>query len=636
MENEDNKHHQVSYLDHKLQKFLSKYNTFIDNLNKNKNALNQIYLLYNELLKIIDSFINEIKEKIEIIFPKENQIKDNYFYSTFKFINESLEKSMNDNRNLLMDLLSNLNSFLKGFKIENYAEFELSLKNIEEDKDKLEIKKKLFQESSKKVESEVLKKLIESFKKNEPFNEALESNDLFKELKINYLDYNLSLENVNKLIEDCNNKQKSILDMYDNFDSKYYEFINHTLDLFYVDQFTRNNLISNIIRKAKEMIILNNKNFLNHKEKKKNSTIYYKHFFDLLNFEKFESNINFLNVENNDEFNRFIFTIELFRKNIGDIYPDINIEKEKERNKIREKIFKLFKQTNNNISEEDKNNLYKLLNKNDYYQKLFLSILNRVRINIKYMKDKELITMIGNALNIIIETSGAKSEYDTVKLCILLSQTFYYEDDKKQKIYALELIKKNRWFHNENFWRNYIDLQIIKEFVKYQDINKERNLNIFMNNNVSDSIAKNINEILFSQLMPHINNMVELNVDKKLIVRVYEEFINKYNYLSQNNIDALYSVISQDKEEMNSLREEAKREKSLMYKNKIMESNDIKGKEEKEKGKENKVEINEIKEHKNEIIEEKNEIKENKNEIIKEKNEIKEIKENKNEIIEEK
>ena len=255
--------------------------------------------------------------------------------------------------------------------------------------------------------------------------------------------------------------------------------------------------------------------------------------------------------------------------------------------------------------------------------------------------------MISNIVNIIIDTSGSKKDYDTFKLCIILSQTFYYEVDKKQKIYILDFIKKNSWFHNADFWRNYIDLQIIKEFFKYQDINKEKNLNIFMKCNVSDKMAKNVAEILFSQLMPHITNMVELNVDKKLIVRICEEFINKYNYLDQNNIDTLYSVICQDKEEINSLREEAKREISLKYNNRIEEPGNIKEKEEKEnkenkKGiKENKNEIiekkNEIKENRNEIIEEKNEIKENNNEkIIKEKVEIiKEIKESKNEIIEE-
>ena len=149
-----------------------------------------------------------------------------------------------------------------------------------------------------------------------------------------------------------------------------------------------------------------------------------------------------------------------------------------------------------------------------------------MRSGSKFLEDKELIVMIGNILNIIIDTSETKKDYDTANLCIILSQTFYYEDDKKQKIYILDFIKKNSWLHNAEFWGHYINLQIIKEFFKYQENNKEINLNIFMENNISPNIVNNVAEILFSQLIPNINNMVELNVDKKIIARMCEEFIN--------------------------------------------------------------------------------------------------------------
>ena len=193
-----------------------------------------------------------------------------------------------------------------------------------------------------------------------------------------------------------------------------------------------------------------------------------------------------------------------------------------------------------------------------------------MRSGSKFLEDKELLVIIGNILNIIIDTSETKKDYDTANFCIILSQTFYYEDDKNLRIYILDFIKKNSWLHNAEFWGHYINLQIIKEFFKYQDTNKEVNLNIFMENNISPKIVNNVAEILFSQLIPNINNMVELNIDKKIIARMCEEFINKYNYLNQNNIDILYSLISQDKEEINSLRENAKREIIINNNNMIL------------------------------------------------------------------
>jgi len=646
MKNEENKQLRNSISDHIIQNFISKYDKFIDNANTKKNILIKIYSLYSELFTLINSFVNKIKGQTDVIFPKDYQEKDDYFFCTIKLINDTLEKTMKDDKNLLKDILPNLKSLLDKSKIENKnlnIELETTLKQIEEEKKKLEINKKSFKNSSEKVESDVLQKLVEAHKKNEPFNEALKSNDLLKELKTNYINYNSNLEKVNKLIEVCNNIQKSLLNMYDDYKSNYFEFTNSILKIFYINQSAKESLASKNKNDIKEMTILNNNNLLNSNKIKKMRENRHKKLVDLIQFENFDSKINFLNIQNNDEFNRCIYTIELIRKNLdANIYPGISIEKEKERNKEREKMFNLINEEKSNISAEDKLELYTLLKKDDYYQKLFLSILNKLRINGKFKKEKEFITMIGDVFNIIIDTSEVKQDYEAVKHCIILSQTFYYEDDKKQKIYILDLIKNSKWLHNTDFWRNYVDLLIIKEFIKYQNIHKEKDLNIFMKNNISDKSQDKVGELLFSQLMPSINNMIELGIEKKIIARVCEEFINKYNYLNQNNIDILYSLISQDSDEIINLRKEAKREISLKYTNMNDESNNIK----EEKEKESKNEIKGIKENKNEIIEEKKEIKENNNEKIEEKNEIKEnkneiieennINENKNEIIEEK
>ena len=186
MKKENKKQNLVSFSDRgKLQKFLSKHKKLLDTLNKENNELAQLYSLYDELLKITDSFLKTIKGKTEAIFQKENQKKDDYFYSTIKLINDTLEKTMIEDNNFLKNLLSNLNSLMNKSKLEYKnlnVDLESVIKHIEEDKEKLEIKKKIFQESSEKVESNVLKKLIEAFKKNEPFNESLESKDLFKDV----------------------------------------------------------------------------------------------------------------------------------------------------------------------------------------------------------------------------------------------------------------------------------------------------------------------------------------------------------------------------------------------------------------------------------------------------------------------
>ena len=89
---------------------------------------------------------------------------------------------------------------------------------------------------------------------------------------------------------------------------------------------------------------------------------------------------------------------------------------------------------------------------------LFINILNRLRIDGKYKINKEVNYLIGNALNIIFNSLFINKNYDIIKNSIILSQTFYYEDERKEKKYISELIKNNELLHNEDFWRNYIDL----------------------------------------------------------------------------------------------------------------------------------------------------------------------------------
>ena len=54
--------------------------------------------------------------------------------------------------------------------------------------------------------------------------------------------------------------------------------------------------------------------------------------------------------------------------------------------------------------------------------------------------------------------------------------------------------------HNEDFWRNYIDLMITNEFMRYQNNLQDKNINIFMKNNIPDNISNKLDELLFAQL----------------------------------------------------------------------------------------------------------------------------------------
>lgn len=65
-----------------------------------------------------------------------------------------------------------------------------------------------------------------------------------------------------------------------------------------------------------------------------------------------------------------------------------------------------------------------------------------------------------------------------------------------------------------------------------------------------------LNEVVFSQLLTFISNMGDFEIDKRIILKIVDECIEKYNYLSKTNIDSLYELITEGKVDIEQLRKE--------------------------------------------------------------------------------
>jgi hypothetical protein len=248
----------------------------------------------------------------------------------------------------------------------------------------------------------------------------------------------------------------------------------------------------------------------------------------------------------------------------------------------------------------------------------FFVVLSQLRSSSKFLKTKFLIDLLGKGFLIILDNSIENKLYDNVKNSIILSQTYYYNDEKNNKIYIFEYIKNNKYFKSPKFWRQFIDDMIKKEFVRFEALFNESNFNVEKNINITKKIKDKLNEVVFSQLLTYESNMKDFNIDKRIILKIIDEFIEKYNYLSKNNIKSLYDMISQNEVDIEKLKKE--------YESSLEDelNNDIK---EEKQNNINNEEKNEIKNEKNE-----NEKEENKNN----ENENNNINENKNENMEEK
>ena len=155
-----------------------------------------------------------------------------------------------------------------------------------------------------------------------------------------------------------------------------------------------------------------------------------------------------------------------------------------------------------------------------------------------------------------MENAQRKKLYDNVKNCIILSQTFFYLDENNNKVYIFELIKKNNWLRNPKFWRLFIDAMIKQEFIRFQKVFPENNFNVEENININKKIRDNLNEVVFAQLITFVTNMKDFEIDKRIIIKIIDEFIEKFNYLSDNHKQSIFEIISPDKEEIEKLRKE--------------------------------------------------------------------------------
>ena len=265
------------------------------------------------------------------------------------------------------------------------------------------------------------------------------------------------------------------------------------------------------------------------------------------------------------EVNICIMACEEMTKFIGKYAEDM-IEEYLKKVETNEKIKRIISSTNK-INKKDEQYIKDILN-TEMGQNLFIINFNQLRTNGILEKTKEIIEFFGRMITLILDKSKEKNNYKFIKSCMILSQTFYYIDIKKEKIYIIDLISNNKWLKSPQFWRDFIKLSINNEFNKIK-IKKD-----------------NINDLLCSQLIPYIKIMKEFNIDDRIILKIVDEFILLYDNIYKFDpgfFSILFSFINNDEKEIEKLRNEYKNnpdlEKELYQEN--FEKNDDKANEDK-------------------------------------------------------
>ena len=485
----------------------------------------------------------------------------------FRLFNIFVKLSLENHKKFINNNISYFEKYIIQHKqlVPIYTDFKLNKENYSIQYKKFNKIKEKFYESATMLEVKILEN-IQKKNENQSANSADVSNKLKKEAKDNMKKYQLCIEETNKKREECVSNQKNLIKFY-------FEFSKNNLEIYY-------NILNDFlsIEKGKIISFLNNSKFdkLHDKLENKNIENETKEFFNkiksnekidernVLTFKGYKPIIDFNNCSKDEDFQSCIEAINIFEKNYKDIFDEESLGKEKLKNNIREWLKKFFEFDERKISIDENviNDYYFKSLKLPYTHKSFLKIVTDLRTNTHFNRNKQLIDLLGKSYKIILEEARINKDYWTAKNCLILSQTFYYLDSDNKKIYSCEHIVNNSWLEEINFWIEFCDYMLNEELKKLISSFPELNLEDIKNNkSFSDSLNSKVGNIIFSQILTTINNIIFFTKNNMYAITLVETFKEKYIYFSQSNIEIIYQSISSDENVISNLIEEYNKNK---------------------------------------------------------------------------
>ena len=151
--------------------------------------------------------------------------------------------------------------------------------------------------------------------------------------------------------------------------------------------------------------------------------------------------------------------------------------------------------------------------------------------------------ILSKIFNSIIKNIDNNIDYDCMINIIILSQT-YYMIKKGKKEYLQKEIMDNDIFKTKKFWETYVNYSIVKELTNCQ-----------IGDNVKDQdIEERYSNIVFSQLVPITNNMIDFGLDINDVEKIINPLVQKYN-IKKELAESVSSIIDDIKNNKNNINE---------------------------------------------------------------------------------
>ena len=559
-------------LENNFDKYLwNRYIPLHDRLTRKISYLSKVYSNFNDIYHVKKDYYKTLKPIINTEIPQCKE--ESHFPNIINIVKTTNDKYMEFEEAMYIEIIANIKDLIDKMKNEKnyYEDFLKYLSLYKEEKKKMEKNKSIYHSSALIAEKSTiyLKDLVIKKKLNNDsiINQQIEisENESKNRLIIMSKDCNnyiQSLDYVNNMRIKLNKKQKRLLKLYEELEKQDKNLYKKVMEIIRKYQkkildFTGEKMSAtdgiiksiNIDRDIRELV-----ESLRSREKPEEK-IPYVHYPTEIDFDKCCDSKDYRVV------NEVVKAIKQYSKNV---FMDYDEALEGKKNKMRELIYKFF-DMNKTTELEDRNKLLEYI-KDEKTHELFLIVLSKLRTNNRFCRDKPLIDLLSEIFMKILNVAQKKKDFLSAKNCIILSQTFYYNDEStpNKKIYIIDNIKNHQWLKSIEFWKDFTLIMILNEFKKLEEMNKSDKMIIAKNKNIPENAKSKIGEILFSQLLPYVGNMKEFNVEKKYIIKILDDINNRYKYMCQTNLEDIYDLVCNSKEELQKIKEEIKNDKELV------------------------------------------------------------------------
>ena len=146
--------------------------------------------------------------------------------------------------------------------------------------------------------------------------------------------------------------------------------------------------------------------------------------------------------------------------------------------------------------------------------------LNQYRVEGIFLLEKKSYDDLVSVFDVILNNSRREKDFESIKLCMILSQTFY--KILTEKIFLQAEVKKNEIWKKRSFWEEIIEFSIKDE------IHNTKGFKIFLEENEEER-EERVKQVVNSILITFSYNMQLFDVLKKERKEIINKFVNKYD-----------------------------------------------------------------------------------------------------------